>query len=155
MDIVDELYAITAALNAAAISYAVCGGIAVTAHGAPRTTKDIDIAIARPDVPRALEAVAPLGYTLLANPMVFGSGTPKERHVQRVTKIAANGDHLTLDLLIAEAAYAGILDDRLELPLQQGIVTFVSLETLLRMKRTAGRPQDLLDIERLENGDEA
>jgi hypothetical protein len=155
VNIVDELYAITAALNAAAIPYAVCGGVAVSAHGAPRTTKDIDIAVARADLSRALQAVSSVGYTLLAAPMTFGAGTSKERNLQRVTKIEPTGDHLTLDLLIAEAGYAGILDDRLELPLAHGSVTFVSRETLLKMKRAAGRPMDLIDIERLENDDEA
>lgn len=153
MNIVDELHAITGALRDAKIPYAVCGGIAVTAHGATRTTKDIDIAIAREDLSRALGAVAPLGYNIPAALMTFGAGTPRERHVQRVNKIVGT-DHLVLDLLIAEAAYAGVLDDRIDVALPSGSVTFVSRETLLRMKRTAGRPIDLSDIAKLEGTDE-
>ena len=152
MNIVDELHAVTAALNAAAIPYAVCGGIAVTVYGATRTTKDIDIAIARADVARAVAAVVPLGYNIPAGPMTFGAGTTHERHVQRVNKIVGS-QHLVLDLLIAEAAYAGVLDDRIDVALPEGTITFVSRDTLLRMKRLAGRPIDLADIEKLEGGD--
>lgn len=61
MNIVDELHAVTAALHGAGITYAICGGIAVTAYGATRSTKDIDIVIARADLPAVLAAVVPLG----------------------------------------------------------------------------------------------
>lgn len=154
MNIVDELHAIAAGLRGAGVPYAVCGGIAVTAYGATRTTKDIDIAIAREHIALAIAAVAPLGYTIPAGPMVFGEGTPQERHVQRVNKIVGS-DHLVLDLLIAEAAYAGVLDDRVDVALPAGPITFVSRDTLLRMKRLAGRPIDLADIEKLEGTDGA
>jgi hypothetical protein len=152
VNIVDELHAIATALRGAGVRYAVCGGIAVSAHGAPRTTKDIDIVVSPADLTSALAAVAPLGYSLLAAPMVFGAGTPKERHVQRVTKIE-RGLHLTLDLLIAEAAYVGALDDVVDVEVAGNVITFVSRETLLRMKRMAGRPIDQIDIEKLEEHD--
>ncbi len=153
MNLVDELHAIAAALRGAGVPYAVCGGIAVTAHGVARSTKDIDIAIAREHLPAALAAVAPLGYTIPAGPMTFGAGTAQERHVQRVNKIVGS-QHLVLDLLITEAAYAGVLDDRIDVPLPAGTITFVSRETLLRMKRLAGRAIDLADIEKLEGNDD-
>jgi hypothetical protein len=154
VNIVDELHAIAGALHAGSIPYAVCGGIAVTAHGATRSTKDIDIVVARAHLAAALAAVAPLGYTIRAAPMTFSEGTPNERHVQRVNKIVG-AEHLMLDLLIAEAAYAGVLDDRVEVRLPAGPITFVSLATLLRMKHLAGRPIDLADIAKLEGTDEA
>lgn len=152
MNIVDELHAIASALHAASIPYAVCGGIAVTAHGATRATKDIDIVVAREHVPGVLAAVAPLGYAIPAGLMTFSAGTPNERHVQRVNKIVG-ADHLILDILIAEAAYADVLEDRVDVALPAGPITFVSRPTLLRMKRLAGRAIDLADIEKLEGGD--
>ncbi len=149
MNLVDELFAIAAALRAAGIRYAVCGGIAVTIHGAVRTTKDIDLLVERADLARVLDAVRPLGFEFAAMPMVFEHGTPRERHIQRVTKIRGT-EHLILDLLLAEAANAGRLDDIVELPLNEGLVTVVSRATLIAMKRLAGRPQDIADIENLE-----
>jgi Uncharacterised nucleotidyltransferase len=152
MNLVDELHAVVAALAAAGIPYAVCGGIAVTAHGAVRSTKDIDLLVLPGDVARVLEAVRPLGYAFAALPMTFEAGTARERHVQRVTKIDGKA-HLLLDLLLAEGPLAGMLEDRVEVQLERGLLSVVSRETLIRMKRFAGRPQDLADLEKLEAGE--
>ena len=95
MNLVDELHAVCGALRSAGIEYAVCGGIAVTIHGATRTTKDIDLLVSRADVQRILEIVRPLGYPFAALPMTFDEGTSRERHVQRVSKldVALERDH--------------------------------------------------------------
>ncbi|MEO8551425.1 MAG: nucleotidyltransferase family protein [Kofleriaceae bacterium] len=154
MNLVDELHAIAAAFEAQGIRYAVCGGIAVTAHGAVRTTKDIDVLIAPEDVARAVEVVRPLGYTFAALPMTFEEGTPRERHVQRISKIVG-ADHLMIDLLSADSALAGMLDDRITIELPEGKLAIVSRGTLIRMKRLAGRSQDLADIEKLEAADDS
>lgn len=153
VNLVDELHAVAGALIGAGIRHAVCGGIAVTIHGATRSTKDIDVLIAPQDLPQALEAVRPLGYTFAALPMVFDEGTERERHVQRVSKILA-GQHLVLDFLLGEASLSGFLDGRVELALPEGPLVVVSRDILLRMKRLAGRAQDLADIEKLESLDE-
>lgn len=152
MNLVDELHAVTGALGAAGIPYAVCGGIAVTIHGATRTTKGIDLLVARDAVPRILELMRPLGYVFAALPMTFDAGTDRERHVQRVSKMEGS-QHLILDLILAEAAFAGLVDERVEVSLPHGPISVVSREGLLRMKRLAGRPQDLADIEQLERDD--
>lgn len=152
MNIVDELHAIAAALGTAGVPYAVCGGIAVTAHGATRTTKDIDILVSRAQLPAALTAVAAIGYAIPALLMTFDAGTPRERHVQRVSKIVGS-HHLVLDLLLAESSLADALDGRVEVALPAGTITFVARDVLIRMKRLAGRPIDLADIEKLEHGD--
>jgi hypothetical protein len=149
MNLVDELYAITAALTAAGIRYAVCGGVAVTLYGATRSTKDIDLLILPEDVQRTLEVVRPLGYAFAALPMTFDAGTERERHVQRVSKIQGS-EHLLLDLLVADAAFEGALDDRVEVQLPSGPMAVVSRAMLVRMKRLAGRAQDLADLEKLE-----
>lgn len=61
---------------------------------------------------------------------------------------------LVLDLLIAEAAFEGLLSERLEIDLPQGKLVVIGREALLTMKRLAGRPQDQADIQKLEQGDE-
>jgi hypothetical protein len=153
VNLVDELHAVVRALRDARIEHAICGGIAVTIHGATRTTKDIDLLVRPEDVTRALEAVRPLGYVFAALPMTFDAGTPRERHVQRVGKLEGD-EHLILDLLAADAAFAGLLGDRLEVELPEGRVAVVTRDALVKMKRLAGRAQDLADIEALERGDE-
>jgi hypothetical protein len=151
--LVDELHAIAAALGSARVTYAVCGGVAVTVHGATRSTKDIDILVSRADVPRALDAVRPIGYQFAALPTTFDAGTPRERHVQRVSKVEGP-EHLLLDLLIADGVFAGALDDRIEVPLPEGTLAVVSRATLIRLKQLAGRAQDVADLERLEATDD-
>jgi hypothetical protein len=153
MNLVDELHSIAAALTAAGIRYAVCGGVAVTMYGATRSTKNIDILVMPADVSGALDAVRPLGYAYAALPMTFGAGTQRERHVQRVSKIEGK-EHLLLDLLVADAAFEGALDDRIDVQLPQGPITVVSRAVLIRMKRLAGRAQDIADLEKLEVADE-
>jgi hypothetical protein len=153
VNLVDELHAIVAALGTAQVTYAVCGGVAVTVHGATRSTRDIDILVAPEDLPRALEAVRPIGYTFAALPMTFEAGTPRERHVQRVSKVEGQ-EHLLLDLLVADGVFAGALDDRIEVPLPEGPLAVVSRATLIRLKQLAGRAQDVADLERLEAADE-
>jgi hypothetical protein len=103
-------------LNAAGVAYAVCGGIAVTIHGATRTTKDIDVLIAPSDLSRALDAVRPLGYSYVELPMTFEADRPNERHVQRVSKLEA-GHTMVIDFLHEDAAFAGLLADRVDLDL--------------------------------------
>jgi hypothetical protein len=152
VNIVTELHAVAAALARAGIRHAVCGGVAVTIHGATRSTKDIDILIAPADVERALEAVRPLGYKFAALPLVFDEGTARERHVQRVSKIE-DREHLVLDFLLEKAAFAGLLANPVEVDLPGGRLWVVPRDVLVEMKRMAGRHQDLADLEKLERGD--
>jgi hypothetical protein len=154
VNLVDELHAVARALRDAGITYAVCGGVAVTIHGATRTTRDIDVLVRREDVPRALDAVRPLGYAYAALPMTFDAGTSRERHVQRVSKLEGQ-EHLVLDLLIAEGALESVLSQRVDVPLPEGVLTVVTREALIEMKRLAARSQDLADIEKLERGDDS
>ncbi len=149
MDLVAEMHAIAAALDGAGIVYAVCGGVAVTAYGAPRSTDDLDILVAPEDVPDALEAVRPLGYLFAALPLRFEEGTHRERTVQRITKVE-QGAHLVLDLISATGPFEGSLTDTVEVRLPEGPLRLVSKPTLIAMKRLAGRPKDLADLEALE-----
>ena len=153
VNLVDELHAIARVLREAGVAYAICGGIAVTIHGATRSTKDIDLLIAPTDVERVVELVRPLGYSFAALPMTFDAGTPRERHVRRISKLERD-HHLILDLLLAEAAFAELLASRIEVELPEGSLSVVSREALVRMKRLAGRAQDLADLEALERADD-
>lgn len=151
MNLVSELHTVAAALVRAGIRHAICGGVAVTIHGATRSTKDIDILIAPADVEKALDVVRAIGYRFAALPLVFDEGTARERHVQRVSKIEG-GEHLVLDFLLEQNAFAGLLANPVEVVLPEGSLWVVPREVLLAMKRMAGRHQDLADLEKLEVG---
>ena len=125
----------------------------MTAYGAPRSTDDLDIIVNPSDVARVLEAVRALGYVFAALPLRFDQGTDRERVVQRVTKIE-DGEHLVLDVLSASGPFVGALADTVRVRLPDGELELVSRSTLERMKRLAGRPKDLADLEELEKQDE-
>ena len=100
-----------------------------------------------------LRGTGRFGYKFAALPLVFDEGTPRERHVQRVSKIE-DGEHLVLDFLVERAAFAGLLANTVEVILPEGPLWVVPREVLLAMKRMAGRHQDLADLEKLEAGDD-
>ena len=89
MNLVDELHAIGAALASAQIPYAVCGGVAVTAYGATRSTKDIDIVVTRDDLTRVLDVVRPLGSELLMRMGEGGRGG--HGHIEGKKRAAMHG----------------------------------------------------------------
>ncbi len=152
MDFYREFEGIIDLLNHHAIDYAVCGGVAVTFHGYPRFTKDIDLLIPKPELERVTAAVRERGFILDSGRIPFGIGKPEERELFRISK-AEGEDLLTLDLLIVGPAYQIAWESRGVFGWKDRQVCVVSLEGLLNMKRLAGRTQDLLDIEKLENAD--
>ncbi len=157
MNFYDEFKALIDVLNREGIDYAVCGGIAVTFHGYPRLTDDIDILVQEKDLARISEIVKEVGFVFDAGRIPFDVGKPNQREIQRISKILGE-DVLTLDLLIVESVYESVWHERDTYSWQDRDVGMVSLDGLLRMKRLAGRNKDLLDIDELtalrENADE-
>lgn len=145
LDLKQELEALVDALAAARVGFAVCGGIAVTIHGAPRFTKDIDLLVPRAELDRALVVAEQCGFDLRAAPMTFGAGGPLERCIQRVSK-ADQATLLTLDIILVEPGFSGVWSSRVLVAWEGRVVPVVSVEGLAQMKRWAGRPQDLLDL---------
>lgn len=151
MTLLDQLASVVRALDAAGIEYGLVGGLAVAVWGAPRATQDIDLLVRPEAVDAIMAAVEPLGFRFRALPMTFKDGM----RLQRVTKIDA-GAALTLDLILVdenlEPAWAS--RKRLEMIDMDGTpIWVISREALIQMKAAAGRPQDALDIQNLEEQD--
>ena len=137
LDLERELDAILSALNARAIEYALCGGLAVGVHGYPRATVDIDLLI-RPDAEESVyEAVAPLGFTFKANP------------VSKIDPI--DGEVLMLDLLLVTPAFESVWEGRERHEWLGKEIVVVSRNGLIALKRGRSSKQDLADIEKLES----
>jgi hypothetical protein len=148
LDLIDELAAVVRELNSRKVPYAICGGLAVVVYGYVRATKDIDLLVERASVEPVFQALKGLGFGLRAGPIPFSQGTPQERELHRATKVAGT-DHLTIDLLVVTPVLSGAWSsvghvqwNGLDLPI-------VSKEGLAEMKRLAGRPQDLADLDAL------
>ena len=151
MNLKSELEAVVDALSKDGVGFALCGGIAVTVHGAPRFTKDIDLLIRQAELAAALAAARTVGFDLAAAPMCFDAGGPRERTIHRVSKV--EGDQvLTLDLLLVEPAFNEVWNSRVWVEWEGRRVPVVSKAGLVQMKRLAGRDQDLVDIKSLESG---
>jgi len=152
MDLFAEVVALTAALEAAAIDYAICGGVALAVHGAPRATKDIDLLAREADLPRLREAVHTRGFTVEALPMTFSSSGIS---IRRFTKIEPDGRILMVDVLLAEGALESVWQTRARVAFgsagaPQSRLWVVSRDGLITLKLAAGRPQDIVDIQRLK-----
>jgi predicted nucleotidyltransferase len=142
------------ALAAERVEYVLIGGVAASIHGSARVTQDLDIVYARtPEnlerLERSLAAHAP--YLRGAPPgLPFRVDAATLRAGLNFTLVTELGD---LDLL-GEVAGGGTYEELvprsdtveiLGLP-----VRCVDLETLIRLKKAAGRPKDLEAIAELE-----
>ena len=145
LNLVDELRLVTGTLSASGVEYAICGGCAVVIYGYVRATKDIDILVNEGDVERVLEVLARVGFTLRAGPIPFSAGTPEERRLYRATKVVVN-DSLTIDLVVVTPILEDAWRDRQTLEWSGRTLSVVSRAGLARMKRLAGRPQDVADL---------
>ncbi len=154
--------AITRALNEAGVPFIVVGGLAVNAHGYGRVTQDIDVVLKlEPATVRAaFVALASLGYAPRVPVTADGFADP----TQRARWIAEKGmtvlnfhserhRETPVDVFVTEPfdfdrEYGLALVEELapSVPLR-----IVRLETLVRLKEDAARPQDLADVAELRS----
>jgi len=132
-------------LNENDVHYLVVGGYAVAFHGHPRYTKDIDIWIDlnEQNARKVVKALGDFGFSSL-------NLTPADL-LEPDTVIQLGYPPRRIDLLIGldgatfEECYSARLEEEME-----GIrVCFIDRENLARLKRAAGRPQDLADLDNL------
>jgi hypothetical protein len=145
VDVYAELVAILRAFEDAGVEYALCGALALAVHGAPRATKDIDVIARKEDLERIRALARAAGFVFEALPMTFASSGVE---IQRFSKLV-DGRPLMLDVLWLVPALEGVWRDRLRVPWHDGSLTVVSRDGLITLKLTAGRAQDLVDIQRL------
>ncbi len=151
--------ALVTALDRAGVRYLIAGGLAVNAHGYLRFTKDVDLVVQLiPDNAKAaFAALASIGY----RPVVpvtaeqFADAKLRESWVtekgMQVLQFWSDAHPETpVDLFVREPfpfdpEYARATVK----PLGAVAVRFVSIPTLIAMKTTAGRPQDIIDVDQL------
>ena len=135
------------------VRYVLIGGLAAVTHGSPLITQDIDICYARDD--GNLRRVA----SALNEAHAALRGADPNLPVRLDARMLRAGDAFTfttdvgwLDLLGTPAGTSGYEDlartaDAVDLFGYRVLVA--SVEDLIRMKRAAGRPKDLLALEEL------
>ncbi len=134
-------------LNSNEIEYLVIGGYAVGYHGYPRATGDMDIwiAINEKNALKMVEVLKAFGFDLpevkkelfLKEEKVIRMGVPPMR-----LEILTSIDGVRFDTCFKNRVIADFGDFK---------VNFISKGDLLINKRSSGRPQDLVDFDKLLN----
>jgi hypothetical protein len=148
MDLYEELLGLIDSLGKAGLDYALCGGIAVAFYGYSRFTKDIDILIRSEDLDQILKTIKDRGFSIKGGLMPFDWGKPNQREIYRISKVEGQ-ELLTLDLILVNKNLQDVWDEREAFEWKNRQVQVVSPEGLIKMKRLAGRDQDLLDLKKL------
>lgn len=158
---VTSFEAIVRALNAAKVPYLIAGGLAVIAHGYARFTNDVDLVIrlTETDILAAFKALGKIGYQPVVPVAAREFADPDYRQrlakTKKMTVLQLWSDkhrETPVDIFVTEpfdfdAEHKAALAERLSPKL---LVTFVSLETLIKLKTKANRPEDKIDIQHLK-----
>ncbi len=149
--------AIVRALNDANVRYLIVGGVAVNVHGYERLTVDLDVVVGldRQNIIDALRALEAIDYhmSVPVTPEAFADRQLREQWRREkgmiVLKLWSDKHRRTpIDVFIYEPfdferELAAARWESLSADLKAPIVSY---ETLVQMKREAGRPQDLADV---------
>ena len=157
---VRSIETIVKALNAAKVKYLIVGGVAVVAHGYERFTKDLDLVIGleRKNIIRGLRALMAIGYQMRipVTPEQFADPALREswRREKNMVVLQLWSDihrRTPIDVFVYEPFdFAREMAHALREPVfRSEAAPIVSYETLLDLKKSAGRSQDLLDVEKL------
>jgi predicted nucleotidyltransferase len=155
-----DVEAILRALNDAEVRYLIVGGLAVVAHGYVRATVDLDIVVdlERENILRAVRALENIGYSPLVPVRAeeFADATKRQCWIDEKNMTVFQMRHADpksprVDIFVKEPFS---FSDELAAAKWEEVAGIrapvLRLERLLEMKRAAGRPADLLDIEQLE-----
>jgi hypothetical protein len=150
MEIVDELLNLARTFERAQIAYAVCGGLAVTIHGRPRLTVDIDIVVPKPAMDKAIELAASVGFDMQEGWVPLPKNDLGIDRLFRLTKIERQ-EFLTLDLLEADSDTNRLFANRERISLGDDEIAVLSKDAIIEMKSRSDRTKDRLDIEMLQD----
>jgi len=140
--------------SSSGVEFIVIGGMAATAHGSARLTKDLDLVYRRTpeNIARLVAALAPYSPYLRGAP----PGLPfrwDETTIQRglnFTLVTSLGDVDLLGEVTGGGNYDDLLIDVVRLQLFSVECLCLGLERLIYVKRAAGRPKDFEAIAELE-----
>ena len=151
---------IFAALNAEQVKYLVIGGLAVILYGIRRTTGDVDLCIhlTSDNLERLAKALKRLGFSPRVPAPIIGLADPKTRRMwtkQKNMKVysfiePSGTPPRNVDVMVEPVKNFEAVYRRRETVTLRGVrVPLIPVKELAKMKRKAGRPQDLQDVQDL------
>ncbi len=134
-------------LNEEGVEYLVAGAHAVIFHAEPRYTKDLDVWI------RPSETNAARVYQALQR---FGAPLSDIRpedftKPDLVYQVGVAPNRIDILMGVAGVDFASAWADRVESSYGGVPIHIMGKQSLIRTKKATGRPQDLLDVDRLES----
>lgn len=136
------------------VEFIVVGGIAASAHGSIRTTRDVDVVYGRSpeNLARIERTLAPFSPYLRGAPpqLPFRLDASTLHAGLNFTLTTSLGDLDLLGEVTGGGPYEALRAHARELELFGVRCLCVDLDTLIRLKRAAGRPRDLEIIAELE-----
>jgi predicted nucleotidyltransferase len=146
-------------LNDAEVRYIVVGGIATILHGYVRATADVDLVIDlhTEEAQKAIRTLSWHGFKPQApvDPMQFADADQRARWVDEKNMEVFSLFHpqhpgLTVDLFARHPIpFESLWSRSIVMDLGGTRVRVCSIDDLIELKRLAGRPKDLVDIEKL------
>ena len=142
------------------IRYAVAGGVALVLHGVVRFTADLDLIVdlEQENLGRFVQAMTELGYRP-RNPVKAGDlldpaireRWKREKGMVVFSFIDPSQPMTLIDVFIEEKIpFREVMQEIVHMEARGITIPVVSLQHLKRLKKAAGRPQDLADIEAIE-----
>lgn len=132
--------------NKHALKYLVIGGYAVSIHGYPRYTKDLDVCIESSDAnaEKMIEVIDEFGFRSLR--------LTKNDFLKKNFIIQLGNDPVRIDILndMDSVPYEQAWNNRREVMFEDIRINFIGYHELLLLKAEAGRKQDLADIDKLK-----
>lgn len=147
-DLYQELQKVIAALEARQIDYALCGGLAMAVYDRTRATVDIDLLIPSESLDLVITVATELGYDIPGLDMTFANGAIEIRRVSKIDPISRQV--LSLALLLVTPQIQSVWQTRVEADWEDGTLSVVSREGLIKLKRLRNSVQDLADIVALQ-----
>ena len=135
-------------LNSAKAEYLVVGGYAVSYHGYPRPTGDLDIwiAIHPQSASKMMEVLSKFGFA--------GAGATAELFTTPGKVIRMGEPPVRIEILttISGVEFAACFARRIQCVIDGITVNIISREDLISNKIAAGRPKDFNDLSHLNQG---
>jgi predicted nucleotidyltransferase len=162
---VNDIELLLTALTEAGVRYIVVGGVAVVLHGYLRATADLDLILAMDEqnLQMALRTFGSIGFNPRAPvPLAaFADASERrrwseEKNLQVFSLWHSKMPGFEVDLFVeSPLPFDGLYSRAVRVDIGRTTVSIAAISDLIAMKRAAGRPRDVEDIEALLHLQEA